>query len=179
MNDYHVEVSGFITSLYLCRSLGVFSKFPPSRAYRCSTGDNIFWRGWLMCSASLCLSLGGGGGGFSHQRWALSLTQTQMPGESLRTIWFTAFSQALIHLFFVCLLPPSLPLSFLSYVPCFARYSHSDCWIEIMGRAVNIYEFFLVQYPKIDTCTKCLAYIQLHLFFSVGTPSASPFHCIH
>lgn len=113
MNDYHVEVSGFITSLYLCRSLGVFSKFPPSRAYRCSTGDNIFWRGWLMCSASLCLSLGGGGGRLlASEMSPLTHTNTNARRIAAHNLIHCLFSSSHPSLF--CLPLTSLSPSFFS-----------------------------------------------------------------
>lgn len=81
------------------------------------------------------------------------LTQTQMPGKSLCTISFTAFSK----LSCISFLSSSLPLSLLSCVPCYAHYSHS--WMHIIGRLLNIYAcFFLVQYPNMTTWSKWLAY---------------------
>lgn len=63
--------------------------------------------------------------------------------------------------------PVSSLTSFLPHVPCFAHYSHFEITMEIMGRVINIYKFFLAKFPKIATCIKkaCLwlfQYLTIH-----------------
>lgn len=106
-----------------------------------------------------------GGSGFSDG----ALTETQIPGKLQLTMWFTTFSE----LSSISFLSPSLPLTYSSYVRCFAHYSHS--WINIKGRLVTIYAFFLGSVSKDGNWLPYGFSFFSPLFFSA--PPASLFHC--
>lgn len=80
-----------------------------------------------------------------------------MPDESLHRIWFTAFS---VYSSISCLSPSHLPPSpFFLFVLCLVLpiYFHSNSWMDIISRVVNMYDVFLVPYPLIAICRKCFA----------------------
>lgn len=106
----------------------------------------------------------------SHQWWVLSLIETQMPEN--RCTQFDSLPFPRSHPSPFCLLPLSLPLSFLSYVPCFAHYFHSDSWMEIMATVFSIYDFFVGLISKDwhlqkKTCWWLLPYSTLFISFSI------------
>lgn len=96
---------------------------------------------WMVNVLSFPLPPPQRGSGISDE--SSSLTQTA--DESLRTIWFTAS----LELTSISLSPPSLLLSFLSYALCFAHYSHSDSWIQIMSRIVYTVWVFLASIQRL------------------------------
>lgn len=123
--------------------LSVFTEFGPCEhlASLQMFHRRLYILSWMVNVLSFPLPPPQRGSGISDE--SSSLTQTA--DESLRTIWFTAS----LELTSISLSPPSLLLSFLSYALCFAHYSHSDSWIQIMSRIVYIVWVFLASIQRL------------------------------
>lgn len=131
-----------LSHVIFCGSFSASSKFALCRVYRCSLGDNIFWRGWLMCSAPLGCSLRGGVASLMSLLAHANAHARQIAAHGLIHWLFGA----LIHLLFVSFLPWPLLHSFSLVFSTFVTFSYPSILPLVkknLEKFINIYHWMI------------------------------------